>query len=234
VAFEFRDKSQRTRGLWTAAFIGGSYICSFIQGAAIGALVTGLQISGRLYTGGAFGWLSPFAVLCGFGLCLGYALMGAGWLAAKSIGDVEDFAFRLLPRLLAAVLVFLAIAFVAALAMHLPVMHRWLTRPVLFIFPVAGVVMCALMARAIRQRRRVTPFLCSLGIFASAMGTLALSFYPYMIPFSITTLQAAAPRSSQEFLFWGAGVFVLPLTLVYTLTVYFVFKGKVALEQDGY
>jgi cytochrome d ubiquinol oxidase subunit II len=55
-----------------------------------------------------------------------------------------------------------------------------------------------------------------------------------MIPFAITTTQAAAPASTQSFLFWGAGVFVLPLTLVYTLTIYFVFKGKVGLEEQGY
>jgi cytochrome d ubiquinol oxidase subunit II len=86
----------------------------------------------------------------------------------------------------------------------------------------------------VQTRRELLPFFCSIGIFAAAMGTLAVSFYPYMIPFAITTTQAAAPPSTQSFLFWGAGVFVLPLTLVYTLTIYFVFKGKVGLEEQGY
>jgi cytochrome bd-type quinol oxidase subunit 1 len=27
----------------------------------------------NLYAGGEFGWFSPFAILCGVGLCLGYA-----------------------------------------------------------------------------------------------------------------------------------------------------------------
>ena len=48
-----------------------------------------------------------------------------------------------------------------------------------------------------------------------------------MVPFSITIQQAAAPPESVAFFFWGAGVFVLPITLIYTLVVYFVFKGKV-------
>jgi hypothetical protein len=43
----------------------------------------------------------------------------------------------------------------------------------------------------------------------------------------VTIEQAAAPHSSLAFLFWGAGIFVLPLTLIYTLIVYFVFKGKI-------
>ena len=35
-----------------------------------------------------------------------------------------------------------------------------------------------------------------------------------------------APSESVAFLFWGAGVFVLPITIVYTLTksLHFVFK----------
>jgi cytochrome d ubiquinol oxidase subunit II len=64
-------------------------------------------------------------------------------------------------------------------------------------------------------------------IFAAAFGTLAASFYPYMIPYSITTDQAASPRASLSFLFWGAGVFLFPITLIYTAVVYFFFRGKV-------
>jgi cytochrome d ubiquinol oxidase subunit II len=55
-----------------------------------------------------------------------------------------------------------------------------------------------------------------------------------MIPFAITTTAAAAPRSAQAFMFWGAGVFILPVTLLYTLTIYFVFKGKIGLGDGKY
>jgi cytochrome d ubiquinol oxidase subunit II len=184
-------------------------------------------MSGTTYVGGAFGWFSPFALLCGVGLCLGYALMGSGWLTFKSEGTAQALAFELLPRLLAGVLVFLARAFVYALLADLPVMHRWTERPVMVVFPAIGVGACAIMAKAIAKRRELVPFVSAVMIFAAAMGTFAVSFYPYMIPFAITITDAAAPPSSQSFLFWGAGVFVLPLTLIYTLVIYFVFKGQV-------
>jgi cytochrome bd ubiquinol oxidase subunit II len=48
-------------------------------------------------------------------------------------------------------------------------------------------------------------------------ATLAISFWPYLIPFSITIEDAAAPHSSLAFMFWGAGIFVFPLTLPYTV-----------------
>jgi len=37
---------------------------------------------------------------------------------------------------------------------------------------------------------------------------------------------AAAPEASLSFLFWGAGLFVLPVIGVYTAVVYWMFRGK--------
>ena len=49
------------------------------------------------YAGGDFGWFSPFAVLCGIGLCLGYALLGACWLVRKCEAEVREAAYRQIP-----------------------------------------------------------------------------------------------------------------------------------------
>ena len=72
VAFEYRYKTERLRWMWDAGFAGGSLVAAFMQGLTVGALVKGLPISGGQYTGGEFGWFSPFAMMCGVGLCLGY------------------------------------------------------------------------------------------------------------------------------------------------------------------
>ena len=47
-----------------------------------------------------------------------------------------------------------------------------------------------------------------------------------MIPFSITIEEAAAPRSSLAFIFWGAGIVGFPLMLLYTAISYTVFRGR--------
>jgi cytochrome d ubiquinol oxidase subunit II len=56
---------------------------------------------------------------------------------------------------------------------------------------------------------------------------LAISFWPYMIPYVITVGEAAAPHSSLAFMFWGEGIFVYPLMLIYTAISYWVFRGKI-------
>jgi cytochrome bd ubiquinol oxidase subunit II len=170
VAFEFRGKTKRLRWIWDLSFVGGSLVASFMQGVTVGALVEGLQFTNGQYSGGIFGWLSTFSVLCGIGLCLGYALLGASWLLMKCHSEVRS---------------------------------------------------------SILHHDDDLPFYAVALIFTSAFGTLALSFWPYMIPFVITVDRAAAPHASLAFMFWGEGLFVFPLMLLYVAVGYRVFRGKV-------
>jgi cytochrome bd ubiquinol oxidase subunit II len=234
VAFEYRYKTQRFRWIWDVSFAGGSFAAAFIQGLTVGALVEGLPILNGQYSGGEFGWLSPFAVLCGIGLCLGYALLGAGWLVKKCEGAGREFAYRLIPYLSIGLLGFLIVVFVVALAEHLQVMTRWLDRPYLFVFPAIGAAATVVLAHSVRQRRDGAPYYMVALIFAAAFGTLAISFWPYMIPFSITIDEAAAPHSSLAFMFWGEGLFVFPLMLLYTVISYSVFRGKAPSSSHHY
>ena len=231
VSFEFRNEAQR-RWIWDICFACGSLAASFMQGVMVGALVEGLQFTDGQYSGGAFGWMTSFAVLCGVGLCFGYALLGACWLVRKSDGPIRAHARRAVPLFATAVLVFLVAVFLHALIKHLPIMHRWIDRPYLLVFPAIGGVAAWVLARSILRHDDRWPFRMVTLIFVSAFGTLALSFWPYMIPFAITIDSGAAPHSSLAFMFWGAGIFVYPLMLLYGVVGYRVFRGKMGLATD--
>jgi cytochrome bd ubiquinol oxidase subunit II len=181
VAFEFRHRTERWRWLWDASFAGGSLVAAFMQGLTVGALVEGLPIANGRYVGGDLGWLSPFALLCGVGLCIGYALLGACWLVRKCQGDVRDSAYRLIPILSLALLLFLIAVFGVALVDNLRVMNRWLERPCLFVFPAIGIVAAFFLAASLQRRSDQAPFRIVAVIFAAAFGTLALSFWPYTL-----------------------------------------------------
>ena len=234
VAFEFRNKTERLRWVWDASFAGGSFVAAFVQGMTVGALVEGLPIVNGHYTGGEFGWFSPFAVLCGIGLCVGYMLLGACWLVRKCEADIRDTAYRQIPYLSVGLLAFLVLVFAYALAKDFPVIARWLERPYLFVFPIIGAAAAIALAISVRSRQDGPPFYMVALIFAAAFGTLAISFWPYMIPFSITIDEAAAPHSSLAFMFWGAGLFVFPLMLIYTAMSLTVFRGKVSSSDQHY
>jgi cytochrome bd ubiquinol oxidase subunit II len=232
VAFEFRGKATHSKVIWDGAFFGGSLVAAFMQGLMVGALVEGLPVSENAYSGGALGWLSPFSVLCGVALSFGYALLGACWLIRKCRGELQQDAYRLISRSSVGLAFLLILIFVLSLAEHLRVMDRWLEQPRLFVFPAIGVAAAILLARSVRNRNDRLPLLmASLG-FAAAFGTFLVTFWPYMVPFSITIAQAAAPPSSLAFMFWGEGLFVLPLMLLYTALSYRVFWGKSDTASD--
>jgi cytochrome bd ubiquinol oxidase subunit II len=103
----------------------------------------------------------------------------------------------------------------------------------LFIFPVIGALCVAVLTFSVRYRRDDLPFPMVVIIFVAAFGTLAISFWPYIIPFVLTVYDAAAPESSLAFMFWGEGLFIFPLLLLYTAINYSVFRGKVS-PTDGH
>jgi cytochrome bd ubiquinol oxidase subunit II len=98
-------------------------------------------------------------------------------------------------------------------------MNRWLERPYLLVFPAIGAAAAILLGISIRRPSDQAPFRLVAVLFAAAFGTLAVSFWPYMIPFSITIDEAAAPNASLAFMCWGAGLFVFPLMLLNTATI---------------
>ena len=62
--------------------------------------------------------------------------------------------------------------------------------------------------------------------FCTAFLTLAVMFWPHLIPYAVTVADAAAPDVSLRFFFY-AGIVVLPVIVAYTIGVYWVFRGKI-------
>ncbi|MGO9758103.1 MAG: cytochrome d ubiquinol oxidase subunit II [Roseiarcus sp.] len=229
VAFEFRWRTKRGRFLWDRAFALGSSIAALAQGIALGALVQGVPVAGRAYAGGWWDWLTPFSALTGAALVVGYALLGATWLILKTEGEVADRANAL--ARIAGVGMLLLIGAVSLWTPFLdPVfMRRWFAFPaIVFVAPVPLLVLACgyVLWRALDARNDRRPFPAALGLFALSYAGLGISFYPYIVPPSLTIWQAAAPESSLRFLLAGALV-LIPLILAYTAYSYWVFRGKV-------
>jgi cytochrome d ubiquinol oxidase subunit II len=233
VAFEFRYRTVNRRWLWDWGFFLGSTVAAFVQGAAIGTMVQGLPVVNGQFAGGSFDWVNGFSILCGVGLVIGYALLGASWLVVKTQGLLREWAYDRIGWLLLGVLVFLVLAFVFALDADLRVMDRWLEAPWLIVFPAIGALATIALVFGCRHRRSDHfPFIMTAIIFFAAFLTLAGSFWPYMIPFSVTIQEAAAPVESLTFMFYGAGLIVFPVVLIYTAVVYWIFRGKVREEME--
>ena len=158
VAFEFRHRSTHMRPVWDLGFFLGSLIAAFVQGVAMGTMVQELTVVDGRYAGGPFEWVTPFSILCGVGLVLGYALLGAAWLVMKTEGDLRDWAYRRLDWLLPGVLVVLVALFAFALSIHLRVLDRWRDDPRLLLLPLLGAAAMVGLWLGARWRRDGVPF----------------------------------------------------------------------------
>jgi cytochrome bd ubiquinol oxidase subunit II len=231
VAFEFRERTER-RWLWDWGFAIGSTVAGFVQGATIGAMMRGLPVVDGQYAGHSFDWVHPFPIFTGIGLVLGYALIGASWLVFKGEGELKAWAYQRIPRLAVAVLVVMALAFAVAMTLDVGAVAQdsLRSRSWGLVFPIVGVGALIGVIVSARARRDGLPFTFTTLFFVAAYLTLGVMFWPYMVPYSVTVANAAAPDASLSFFFYG-GVIVLPVILIYTISVYRIFRGK---SHDGY
>ncbi|MFP4606530.1 MAG: cytochrome d ubiquinol oxidase subunit II [Thiohalospira sp.] len=232
VAFEFRFKAGRSKGLWNRAFFLGSAVAAFAQGAVVGAYIQGFETEGLTYAGSALDWLTPFTVLTGVGLVLGYALLGTTWLILKTEGETQAWAYRLAPRLLAGVVtVFVAVSLVTPL-IDPRAFERWFEISWLWLLPLGAALSILKLWQALRKGYEGQPFLATMGIFIFTYAGLLMSKWPYVVPPDHTIWDAASSPNAQLFLILGV-LFVIPVIIAYSAWTYWVFRGKVSLEE-GY
>ncbi len=234
VAFEFRWRDPGHRAYWDAAFASGSAVATLAQGVTLGALLQGIAVEGRSYAGGWWDWLTPFSLLVGVSLVVGYALLGAAWLIMKSEGALQDRCYRLARLLGAATIACIALVSAATPFLSVAYYERWFAWPhVLFAAQVPLLVAAASAGFFISLRRRweYWPFLMALALFALSLVGLGVSMFPFVIPGAVTIHDAAAPESSLVFMLVGAGV-LIPIILAYTAYSYWVFRGKTG--HEGY
>ncbi|MGC2081764.1 MAG: cytochrome d ubiquinol oxidase subunit II [Bradyrhizobium sp.] len=235
VAFEFRWRTRAERNLWDIAFSAGSWLAALAQGVALGAILQGVHVDARHYAGGWWDWLTPFSILTGISLLIGYALLGATWLILKTEGELRDKAYRVSWYLLFAMLLAIAAVSLATPLLTIQYAHRWFTWPAIVLtapVPLAVIAVSVLLLKSLADRRDNRPFVLSLLLFVLSYAGLGISMYPYIVPQSITIWQAAAPERSQLFMLVGVAV-LIPLILAYTGWAYWVFRGKVK-PESGY
>lgn len=234
VAFEFRWRTRRGKFLWDWAFAAGSLVAAFMQGIALGTIVQGIPVADRAYAGGWWNWLTLFSLFTGISLAVGYALLGATWLILKTTDALQARSYRFALVLGPALLVLIGLVSLWTPFLESLYFERWFSWPrMLYTIPVPLLVAaCAyLLINGLLRGEERTPFLSTLGLFILSFIGIGISFYPYIVPPTLSIWDAAAPDESLGFLLVGALVLV-PIILAYTGYAYWVFRGKVG--KEGY
>jgi cytochrome d ubiquinol oxidase subunit II len=226
VSFEFRVQTRSLRPHWDRVFAIGSLFAALMQGLVVGTLLQGVAVQGTRYAGGPFEFTRPLPLICGVGLAISYMVLGAGWLHLKGNTSIENFARRCLRRLVPAQLVVTLGAVVYAVASVAELRGAiLLQRTTFLVVGSAGALVTVSIVASLRSRRKSLPLLLGLASFLVAIAALGGIVFPYIVPFSLTLWDAAAPRLSQLFVLVGASI-VTPVVITYSLFAYWVFRGK--------
>ena len=241
VAFEFRHHGRKTgKKWWTVAFSAGSIVAAAAQGLVLGGFVQGINIVDGEFVGGPLDWLTPFSLLVAASLVGGYALLGAAWIVFKTEGELFERARRWLKRLAILSALGMGAVSLATLSVDPRVTERWGitmtsidwgTFLKLAPLPIVAGVLCFLLWRGADLKRHSAPYLYAVGLFLVGYVGLAISLWPYIVPFEMIPAEAAAADNALALLLWGA-LPMLPIILGYTAYVYWLFRAKVTDEAS--
>jgi cytochrome bd ubiquinol oxidase subunit II len=235
VAFEFRFRDAEHKTFWDYAFSYGSGVATFAQGMVLGSFIQGYEVTGRVFSGSSFSFLTPFSITTGIALLFGYGLLGAGWLILKTEGRIQNAARRHGRICLAGVLIAIGIVSIWTPLESRDIASRWFAWPNILLLspiPVATAAVAFVTWRALGRQAQVLPFAGAIGLFVLSYLGIAISLYPMIVPHHFTLWEAASSDRTQAFLLVGTLV-LLPVILMYTGWSYWVFRGKVRADT-GY
>ena len=227
VAIEYRGKghTERWTKSWDLAIGLGSLVTAFGVGAMLALTTTGLPLDAAgNRVGGAFAWLTGYAVIGGLAV-VGFSLVhGAIFLALKTEGDV-----RVAARRFAAIGIPIAVLPMVAWVIGVLISRGDFVSWTLTVVAVLGVVGAWLANRAAREG---WSFL-GLGVFlVGGASAIFWAVYPVVLPstinpdFDLTVSNASSSAYTLGVMSVVALVGV-PLVLLYQGWTYWVFRKRI-------
>ncbi|RTK92078.1 MAG: cytochrome d ubiquinol oxidase subunit II [Rickettsiales bacterium] len=235
VAFEFRFKADDNfKWIWDYVFHFGSLCAAFCQGLILGGFIEGVKVNGHDFAGGAFDWATAFSVVTGIATVFGYALLGATWLIMKTTNITQNWSRQVASYALFFVAVFMVFVSIVVPFMNEQIKNFWFSAPNIYYLSVVPILTFILFIIVWNDLHKVgheyRPFLCSIGIFFMGYLGLALSLFPWLIPYNYTIWDAAAYGPSLSLMLCGV-IPLLPIILGYTGYSYYIFRGKSSHEK---
>lgn len=237
VAFEFRFKteSKKEQRIWDYSFHFGSLVAAFFQGVMLGAFIQGVKVDNMAFSGKAFDWLNAFSIMTGVALIFGYALLGSTWIIMKTHGKTQDWARHVAVYVLIFVVFFTVLVSGWSPFLNEEIFYRWFVFSTPDIYYLASIPILTLLTfifliKSLRDKNEYRPFLLSMCLFILCYFGLAVSLFPYAVPYELSFEEAAAASTSLSLLFVGVAL-ILPVILCYTAFSYHVFRGKSSHEK---
>jgi len=242
VAIDFRSKlsSKAWRQFWDISFSVSSIVSALLIGVALGNIAYGIPLdAGKEFVGTFFGLLHPYALMVGITTVSLFMMHGAIYAVMKTEGDLQD---KLRGWVNPTIIFFIICYIIMTLAtlLYLPHMSENLkASPVLFIVPILNALAIANIPREMHKGREGRAFLSSCASMMALMALFGVGMFPNLIlsnPDPVNSLHIYNAASSQKTLkiMLIIATIGMPLVIAYTVSIYYVFRGKVKLDESSY
>lgn len=242
VAIEFRSKQPMKwwRQIWDFAFSAASILIALIAGVVLGNLVSGVPVGADKEFIGTF-WLmiTPYTILVGITTVALFMMHGAIYGVMKTEGELQ----KKLRGWVNNTIIFFVICYVtttmATLIYYPHMIERYKECPVFFILAILNMLAIANIPRTILSGKDFFAFLSSSASIAALLLLFALGLFPNLVyasnnpEYSLNIYNAASSSKTLEIMLIIALV-GFPFVLAYTISIYWIFRGKVKLTSMSY
>lgn len=237
------------RSFWDVLFSVSSGLLAIFFGAALANVVRGVPIGADDYfflplwtnwaPGPHPGILDWYTVLGGVLALVALGFHGSLYLAMKTEAALEKRASAMARRLWPVVLLVTLVSLPATVIARPHSLENYLRYPIAFLVPV--IVVASLLTAWISNRKRavLAAFLGSSVYLAAMLTGAAAGLFPVILPtvgtdgrdITIALAEAGPHTLHVGLIWWCLGIM---LAIMYFCVVYWLFRGKVPRESDGY
>lgn len=242
VAIEFRSKveSQTWRKAWDIAFSVSSIFIALLFGVALGNVIIGIPIGADKEAHMSFfDLLNPYSILVGITTVSLFMMHGAIFLVMKTEGELQS----LVRGWVNNSIIFFVICYVTttmATLIYVPQMASvFKSHPEYFIIAILNMLAIANIPREIFHGREFRAFFSSCFSILALLTLFSLGVFPNLLTstispeYSLNLYNAASSRATLEVMFTMA-LIGIPFVLAYTISIYWIFRGKVKLDSTSY
>jgi cytochrome d ubiquinol oxidase subunit II len=242
VAIEFRSKRPMHwwRQMWDVAFSIASFLIAFLMGVALGNIITGIPIGpDKEFAGTFLSLLNPYSILVGITTVALFMMHGAIYSVMKTDGELQT----KLRSWVNNSIIFFAICYVtttmATLIYYPHMVENFRSAPVIFIIALLNMLAIANIPREIFKGREFRAFLSSAVSIAALLLIFAIGIFPNIVysnpnPENSLTIYNAASSEKTLTIMLIIALIGIPFVLAYTISIYWIFRGKVKLDEMSY
>lgn len=242
VAIEFRSKRPMKwwRQMWDVAFSVASIFIAFLAGVAIGNLITGVPLDEhKEFTGTFWNLINPYTVLVGVTTVALFMMHGAIYGVMKTEGELQ----AKLRSWVNNTIIFFIICYITTtmttLIYYPHMIKHFKEFPALFVLAILNMLAIANIPREISRGKEFLAFLSSCASIAALLTLFAFGVFPNFViasnnfELSLNIYNAASSQQTLKIMLIIAMIGV-PFVLAYTISIYWIFRGKVKLNNMSY